>query len=94
MILSFDDPEAELIWAGHRSRRLPYDIQATALRKLRLLNQAVDLTDLRIPPGNRLEALRGNWLVWYSIRINSQWRICFRWEKRGPADVKIVAYHD
>lgn len=94
MILGFDDPEAELIWAGHRSRRLPYDIQVTALRKMRLLNQAVVLTDLRIPPGNRLEALKGNWLGWYSIRINSQWRICFRWDKRGPADVKIVDYHD
>lgn len=94
MILGFDDPEAELIWTGIRSRRLPYEIQATALRKLRMLNQAVVLRDLRIPPGNRLEALKGNWEGWHSIRINSQWRICFVWRDRGPGDVKIVDYHD
>lgn len=94
MILGFDDPEAELIWAGTRSRRLPHDIQATALRKLRMLNQAVVLNDLRIPPGNRLEALKGNWQGWHSIRINNQWRICFVWKERGPGDVKIADYHD
>lgn len=87
MILGFVDQEAELIWSGTRSRRLPYDIQATALRKLRMLNQALVLNDLRVPPGNRLEG-------WHSIRINSQWRICFVWEDRGPRDVKIVDYHD
>lgn len=94
MILGFVDQEAELIWSGTRSRRLPYDIQATALRKLRMLNQAVVLNDLRVPPGNRLEALKGDLEGWHSIRINSQWRICFVWEERGPRDVKIVDYHD
>jgi len=94
MILGFDDPEAELIWSGTRSHRLPYDIQATALRKLRMLNQAVDLNDLRIPTGNRLEAFNGNLEGWHSIRINSQWRVCFVWEDRGPRDVKFVDYHD
>ncbi len=93
MILGFGEPEAELIWTGIRSRRRPYDIQATALRKLRMLNQAVVLNDLRIPPGNRLEALKGNWQGWHSIRINSQWRIYFVWKERGPGDVKIVDYH-
>ncbi|WP_083220281.1 type II toxin-antitoxin system RelE/ParE family toxin [Hoeflea olei] len=93
MIIGFGDPETELIWEGTRSRRLPSDIQATALRKLRLLNQAQAISDLRVPPGNRLEALKGHWSGWYSIRINSQWRICFRWDKRGAGDVTIVDYH-
>ena len=93
MIQSFADRETELIWAGRRSRRLPADIQATALRKLRLLNQARALNDLRAPPGNRLEALKGERARQYSIRINDQWRICFVWREGGPADVEIVDYH-
>src|SRR5436190_11582322 len=74
MIQSFADPEAELIWSGRRSRRLPADIQNVALRKLRLLNQARVLGDLRVPPGNRLEALRADRQGQHSIRINDQWR--------------------
>ena len=93
MIRNFADRETETIWNGERSRRLPGDIQPVALRKLRLLNQAVVLGDLRVPPGNRLEALRGGRAGQHSIRINDQWRICFRWTEGGPADVEIVDYH-
>jgi proteic killer suppression protein len=94
MIRSFADPETEVIWSGRRSRKLPADIQAVALRKLRLLNQARVLNDLRVPPGNRLEALKVERLGQHSIRINDQWRICFVWQEGGPTDVEIVDYHD
>lgn len=94
MIRGFADPETELIWSGRRSRRLPFEIQAVALRKLRLLNQAKVLGDLRIPPGNRLEALKGTRAGQHSVRINDQWRICFVWMEGGPGDVEIVDYHD
>lgn len=94
MIRSFVDPETRRVWAGERSHRLPGDIQRVALRKLRMLNQARQLGDLRVPPGNRLEALRGNRAGQHSIRINDQWRICFVWHE-GTADrVEIVDYHD
>ncbi|WP_036296370.1 type II toxin-antitoxin system RelE/ParE family toxin [Methylosinus sp. PW1] len=91
---SFADHETELIWSGHRSRRLPPDIQTVALRKLRLLNQARVLNDLRVPPGNRLEALVGDRAGQHSVRINDQWRICFFWIEGGPSHVTIVDYHD
>ncbi|MEQ1930046.1 MAG: type II toxin-antitoxin system RelE/ParE family toxin [Parvularculaceae bacterium] len=94
MIQGFADPETEKIWSGRRSRKLPADIQPTALRKLRMLNQARVLQDLRAPPGNRLEALRAERRGQHSIRINDQWRICFVWREGGPADVEIVDYHD
>ena len=94
MIRSFADPETERIWSGMRSRKLPPDIQAVALRKLRLINQARTVSDLRAPPGNRLEALRGDRAGQHSVRINDQWRICFVWSEGGPADVGIVDYHD
>jgi toxin HigB-1 len=93
MIQSFADPEAELIWSGRRSRRLPADIQNVALRKLRLLNQAKTLNDLRVPPGNRLEALKSDRQGQHSIRINDQWRICFIWAEGGPKHVEVVDYH-
>lgn len=93
MIEGFADAETEQIWSGRRSRRLPPDIQAVALRKLRLLNQARVLEDLRVPPGNRLEALRGDRRGQHSIRINDQWRICFVWREGGAFDVEIVDYH-
>lgn len=95
MILSFSDSAAQKVWNGERSRRLPGDIQDTALRKLRLLNAAKQLADLRVPPGNRLEALKGSRKGQWSIRINDQWRICFRWSANqgGPSDVEIVDYH-
>jgi proteic killer suppression protein len=93
MIRSFADPETELIWSGRRSRRLPQDMQAVALRKLRMLNQARVLSDLLVPPGNRLELLKGNRAGRHSVRINDQWRICFAWGDGGPSDVEIVDYH-
>ena len=73
---------------------MPADIQNVVLRKLRLLNQARVLGDLRVPPGNRLEALRADRQGQYSIRINDQWRICFIWDEGGPSRVEIVDYHD
>lgn len=94
MIRSFADDETETIWSGKRSRKLPSDIQNVALRKLRILNQARVLSDLAVPPGNRLEPLKGNRAGQHSIRINDQWRICFRWLDGGPGDVEIVDYHD
>ena len=94
MIRSFADAETELIWSGRRSRRLPSDIQAVALRKLRLVNQARVLDDLRIPPGNRLKALSADRAGQHAVRINDQWRICFVWKEGAAYDVEIVDYHD
>ncbi|MGZ8323555.1 MAG: type II toxin-antitoxin system RelE/ParE family toxin [Rhodoplanes sp.] len=93
MIVSFRDRESESIWHGHRSRRLPVGIQAVALRKLRLLNNARQLDDLRRPPGNRLEALIGDRRGRHAIRINDQWRICFVWRDNHAHEVEIVDYH-
>lgn len=93
MIRGFADRETERIWEGKRSRRLPGDIQSIALVKLRLLNRAGILGDLRIPPGNRLEPLKGRRSGQHSIRINDQWRICFVWSQGGPSHVEIVDYH-
>jgi proteic killer suppression protein len=93
MIRSFRSFETERIWMGEVSRKLPIDIQATALRKLRMLNNAGVLRDLAIPPNNRLEALKRDRKGQHSIRINDQWRICFRWTGGGPADVEIIDYH-
>ena len=93
MIRSFADSETDLIWSGRRSRKLSSDMQAIALRKLRLLNQARVLADMRVPPGNRLEALKADRLGQHSIRINDQWRICFIWTEGGPSHVEIVDYH-
>jgi toxin HigB-1 len=93
MIQSFADGETELIWQGRRSRKLASDMQTVALRKLRLLHAARVLADLRVPPGNRLETLKGDRAGQWSIRINDQWRICFVWEEGGPSRVEIVDYH-
>lgn len=93
MIVSFRDTDTATVWSGQRRRRLPGDIQNTALRKLRLLNNAKRLDDLRVPPGNRLEALRGNRLGQHSIRINDQWRIYFVWKDSHAHEVEIVDYH-
>ena len=93
MIRSFNDKEAEKIWAGEVSKRLPGDIQAVARRKLRMLNNAGTLEDLRIPPANRLEALKGGRKGQHSIRINDQWRICFVWKGDDAFNVEIVDYH-
>jgi proteic killer suppression protein len=93
MIRNFLDRETERIWSGIRSRKLPFEIQPIALRKLRMLNQARELSDLRVPPGNRLESLKGDRAGQFSVRINDQWRICFKWSEGGPSDVEIVDYH-
>lgn len=93
VIRSFNDKEVESIWRGVTSRRLPSAIQAVARRKLRMLNAAASLDDLRVPPANRLEALKGNRKGQFSIRINDQWRICFRWDDGDVHDVEIVDYH-
>lgn len=93
MIVSFRGREAEIIWRGARSRRLPPWIHNAALRKLRMLNQALSLAELKVLRGNRLEALSGDRLGQYSVRVNDQWRVCFRWTERGAEDVEIVDYH-
>jgi proteic killer suppression protein len=93
MILGFRDGETEKIWTGLRSRRLPTDIQTVALRKLRLINAAKQVGDLRVPPANRLEQLKGGRAGQWSIRIDDQWRICFRWVQGGAENVEIVDYH-
>ncbi len=91
MIKGFRDKETEKIYSGIRSAKLPGNIQEAARRKLKMLHAAADVTDLRIPPGNRLEALEGR-QGYFSIRINIQWRITFRWND-GAEDVKIEDYH-
>ena len=93
MIKSFKDSETEKIYNLTRSRKLPNDIQQIALRKLRMLNNAKTINDLRIPPANRLEKLIGNRTGQYSIRINDQWRICFDWQEENAYNVEIVDYH-
>jgi proteic killer suppression protein len=93
MIKSFRSRETEKIWNGIRSKRLPQDIQQIARRKLRMLNNARSLIDLRVPPANRLEALRGKRSGQHSIRINDQWRICFVWMDGDAENVEIVNYH-
>ena len=93
MILSFGDKETERIWDGEVSRRLPIAIQSITRRKLRMINNARRLDDLRIPPANRLEALKGDMKGQHSIRVNDQWRVCFRWSDAGVSDVQIVDYH-
>ncbi|MCW4115189.1 type II toxin-antitoxin system RelE/ParE family toxin [Aurantimonas sp. MSK8Z-1] len=93
MIVSFNDKETETIASGRAARKLPDGIQRTALKKLRQLDAAAALDDLRTPPGNRLEALQCNRAGQHSIRINDQWRICFRWDAGHAYDVEIVDYH-
>ncbi|MEO7065623.1 MAG: type II toxin-antitoxin system RelE/ParE family toxin [Rhodanobacter sp.] len=93
MIRNFAGKEVEKIWGGTPSRRLPANIQSVARRKLRMLGNATVLDDLRIPPANRLEALKGIRKGQYSIQINDQWRICFRWIGGNAHDVEIVDYH-
>jgi proteic killer suppression protein len=93
MIASFRDTETAAIWEGRRSRKLPPDIQTVALRKLRLINNARTVDDLRVPPGNRLEALAKDRRGQHSIRINDQRRICFVWRDGHAHQVEIVGYH-
>jgi proteic killer suppression protein len=92
MIQSFSHSETSRLWEEERSKRYGA-IARMALRKLIQLNAAENLADLRTPPGNRLEALKGKRAGQHSIRINDQWRICFRWTPAGPAEIEIVDYH-
>ncbi len=93
MILSFGSKSTEKIWNGERDSKLPGEIQQTARRKLRMLNNSQTVGDLRIPPSNRLEKLAGNLREFYSIQINDQWRIIFKWQNGNASEVTIVDYH-
>lgn len=93
MIRSFNSKETEKIWEGVVSKKLPSEIQNVARRKLRMINNAQNIKDLRVPPANHLEKLSGNLNSYYSIRINKQWRIIFKWENDNALDVEIVDYH-
>ena len=93
MITSFADSESERIWHGNRSSKLPLAIQQVGRRKLRMLNNAQDLNDLRIPPANHLEKLSGSLSGFHSIRINQQWRVIFIWKDGNASNVRIIDYH-
>ncbi|PVD49752.1 plasmid maintenance system killer family protein [Terrimonas sp.] len=93
MILSFGNSDTEQIWIGNRVKKLPIEIQNIGRRKLRMLNNAVDIADLRIPPANRLEKLSGKLKDFYSIRISDQWRIIFKWKAGNAFEVEIIDYH-
>ena len=96
VIQSFGNQQTEDVWDGEvnaRTKRLPPEVLKVGARKLDMLNAATSLDDLRAPPGNRLELLKGDRAGFHSIRINSQWRIVFRWTSSGPADVEVVDYH-
>jgi len=93
VIKTFKDAETQKIYQRERSRKLPADIQQVALRKLRMINNAININDLRGPPANRLEKLSGNRAGQYSIRINDQWRICFDWRGSNAFNVEIADYH-
>ena len=93
MLISFGDKDTKKIWEGERVRGLPTEIQEIGRRKLRMLNNSQDLNDLLIPPSSRLEKLKGNLKDFYSIRINNQWRIIFKWNNGNAEQVEIIDYH-
>jgi len=93
VLRTFRDKDTEAIWRRQRSRRLDGPVHRVAWRKLAMLDAAETLADLLVPPGNLLEKLTGDRAGQYSIRVNQQWRICFRWSDAGPGDVEIVDYH-
>ena len=93
MIVSFGDKDTQKIWEGVRVKSLPTEIQEIGRRKLRMLNNSVDINDLMIPPSNRLEKLKGNLKNYYSIRINNQWRVIFKWNNGNASEVSIIDYH-
>jgi proteic killer suppression protein len=93
MIQSFGSKETEKVWEGIKSKKLPEDIQQIARRKLRMLNNSLDLNDLTTPPSNKLEKMKGKMKAYHSIRINDQWRIVFIWENGHSFEVEIIDYH-
>ena len=93
MIISFGSKETEKIWNGERIKKIPIEIQQVGRRKLRMLNNSQNIADLMIPPSNRLEKLSGKLKDYYSIRINDQWRIIFKWENNHSYEVEIIDYH-
>jgi proteic killer suppression protein len=93
MIVSFGSKETENIWNGERVKNLPFEVQTVGRMKLRMLNNSQNMVDLKIPPSNRLEKLGGKMKDFYSIRINDQWRIVFKWKNGHSQEVKIVDYH-
>jgi proteic killer suppression protein len=93
MILSFGNKDTEKIWHGDTVRGLSLSLQEKARRKLRMLNNSIDLKDLTVPPSNRLEKLKGTLREFYSIRINEQWRLIFKWEDGNSREVEINDYH-
>jgi proteic killer suppression protein len=93
MILSFGSKETEKIWNGERVGKLPNEIQEIGRRKLRMLNNSQNVSDLKIPPSNKMEKLSGDLKYFYSIRINVQWRIIFKWKNGNASEVEIVDYH-
>ena len=94
MIKTFGNKETELIWEGEKSRKLPIEIQQVARRKLRMINNAQNINDIRIPPANKLKRLKGQLSKYYSIRINNQYRIIFEWRQSNAYLVQITDYHD
>jgi len=93
MVVSFGSKDTEKIWQGERVKKIPLEIQKVGRRKLRMLNNSQNLSDLRIPPSNRLERLKGKEKDFYSIWINNQWRIVFKWENNHAHEVEITDYH-
>ncbi|MCB9252074.1 MAG: type II toxin-antitoxin system RelE/ParE family toxin [Flavobacteriales bacterium] len=93
MIKSFGSKETEKIWNGFQSKKFPAGIQNIARRKLRMISNSENINDLRIPPSNHLEKLSGNLFGFYSVRINKQWRIIFRWQNDSAYEVEILDYH-
>ena len=93
MIISFGSKETEMIWNGIRVKKMPVEIQNVGRRKLRMINNSKDIIDFRVPPSNRLEKLSGNLKDFYSIRINKQWRIIFKWNNENASEVEIIDYH-
>ena len=93
MITSFGDKSTQKIWQGDRVVSYSTELQETARRKLRMLNNSHDLNDLMVPPSNRLDKLKGNWKEYYSIRVNDQWRILFRWNNGNADEVRLIDYH-
>lgn len=93
MIISFGSKETEMIWNAIRVKKMPIEIQNVGRRKLRMLNNSQDIIDLNVPPSNRLEKLSGNLKDFYSIRINKQWRIIFKWNSGNASEVEIIDYH-